>query len=212
MTELQVNPLIDITLVIFLHDPGTAQVDLTNPYFLQVGSSLSPSLLVSQPWLCSALPSLLETSEAFRVKNTIMWTTFIVSVENKPSTYLSAQMERTKTKIPAGEQNQLLKPAEGARDGDFSAKRPSQRERWSRGVHGHSAWWSSRQIFIGLRLQNRTTGPVVSVDSPTLLDPVWTQRCNCCYTFQFLPCCWLCLVHKCLFFPKQGFKVCIVFY
>lgn len=58
-----------------------------------------------------------------------MCTRFIVGVENKPSTYLSAQMEQTKPSIPAGEQNQLLKPAEGARDGDFSAKRPSQRER-----------------------------------------------------------------------------------
>lgn len=48
-------------------------------------------------------------------------------------------MERTKPGIQAGDQDQLLKPAEGARDGDFPAKRPAQGEWRSGRVHSDSA-------------------------------------------------------------------------
>lgn len=61
-------PLIKIIMLIILHDSRTVDLDLTNPYFLQVGSLSSLSSLVLQPWLCSALPSLLETSEILMSK------------------------------------------------------------------------------------------------------------------------------------------------
>lgn len=186
MTELQVNPLINIILVIIYCE---IKYSCPNQAFIRLILLIHTFCRLDHHscfhcWRCSPGYALCCHCYKRQVSDleswTITWTAFMVGIENKCSIYLFAQMEWTKPSTPAWEENQFPKPAKRGRDGDFPAKRPSEGKRWSRGVHCHSTWWSSRKIFIGLKLWIRTIGPAVFVDSSTALEPIQTQRCNCC--------------------------------